>query len=200
MGCFSTPIAVAARCNWAARAVIRASLLKNEIINDDWVVIHNPKTRRDRGPADSPLDFDLSVEIERPPAAVFALLADVQDHEPIPLDARVKMTKHPSTATRVGTRWDERVKIAPGWWMSIQSVVTDIRPPNVLGMDFHGAWLYGHLAYTITPSPEGTTLHQRETVHLRWPLRWFSTRVESHLSAQLSRRLADLRDTLEADT
>jgi len=163
-------------------------------------VVHNPNAQQARGRADSALNFDLSVEIQRPPAAVFALLADIQNHEPIPLDERVKMTKHPSTATRVGTRWDERVKIAPGWWMSIQSIVTDIRPPNVLGMDFHSAWLYGHLAYTIAPSPEGTTLQQRETVHLRWPLRWFSTRVECRLHAQLVRRLAELRDLLEADT
>ncbi len=91
---------------------------------------------------------------------MFALLADIQDHEPLPLDAQVKMTKHPSTATRVGTRWDERVKIAPGWWMSIESIVTDIRPPSVLGMDFHSAWLYGRLTYAITPSAGGAMLHQ----------------------------------------
>jgi hypothetical protein len=47
------------------------------------------------------LHFDLSVEIRRPPAAVFAVLADIQDHEPIPRDTRVKQTTHPSTATGV---------------------------------------------------------------------------------------------------
>ncbi len=160
----------------------------------------NPKAGQERGRADSVLSFDLSVGIKRPSAAVFALLADIQDYEPIPLEARVKMTKHPSTATRVGTRWKERVKIAPGLWMSIESVVTDIQPPSLLGMDFHSVWLYGHLAYTITPSGEGATLHQRETVHLRWPLRWFSTRVKGRLRARLSRRLAELRDLLEAET
>jgi hypothetical protein len=60
------------------------------------------------------LHFDLSVAIRRSPTAVFGLLADIQDHEPVPLDARVRMTKHPSIATRVGTRWDEKVRIAPG--------------------------------------------------------------------------------------
>jgi hypothetical protein len=33
------------------------------------------------------LTFDLSVTIRRPPAAVFAFLADVQEHEPIPSGA-----------------------------------------------------------------------------------------------------------------
>jgi len=179
---------------------MRAGLLGNEPINDHRAVVHNANVRHDVGRADAGLNFDLSVEIRRPPAAVFALLTDIQDHEPIPRDARVKMMKHPSTATHVGTRWDERVRIGPGWWMSIESIVTDIRPPNVLGMDFHSVWLYGHLVYTITPSREGARLQQRESVHLRWPLRWFSTRVERRLGARLGRRLAELRDLLEADT
>ena len=161
---------------------------------------NDPVAGQQRGRADSTLTFDLSVEIRRSPAAVFALLADIQDYEPVPFDAHVKMTKHPSAVTRVGTRWDEKVKIAPGWWMSIESVVTDFRPPGVLAMDFHGAWLCGHLAYSITPSPDGTTLHQHETVYLRWPFGWVSTRVERRLRAQLGRRLAELRDLLEADT
>jgi hypothetical protein len=161
-------------------------------------VVRNPKARQERGRSDSVLNFDLSVEIQCPPAAVFAILADIQDHEPVPLDARVKMTKHPSTATRVGTRWDEKVKIVRGWWMSVESIVTDMRPPSVLGMDFYSALLYGHLTYAITPSTGGAMLHQRETVHLRWPLRRFSTRVERRLRTQLGRRLADLRGLLEA--
>jgi len=156
--------------------------------------------RHHHGRGDPTLNFDLSVVIRRPPAAVFALLADIQEHEPVPLDARVRMTKHPSTATRVGTRWDERVRIAPGWWMSIQSVVTDIRQPSLLGMDFSSVMLYGHLTYTINATPEGTTLQQRETVRLRWPLRWLATRVERRLRARLIRRLAELRDLLEADS
>jgi hypothetical protein len=75
----------------------------------------------------------------------------------------------------------------------------DIRQPSLLAMDFNGAWLHGHLTYTIDTSPEGTTLQQREALRLRWPLRWFTTRVERRLRAQLSRRLAELRDLLEAD-
>ena len=42
------------------------------------------------------LTFDLSLEIQRPPTAVFALLADIQDFEPIPRDAVVELTKEPS--------------------------------------------------------------------------------------------------------
>ena len=44
-----------------------------------------PNNRNDqchqRGRADPMLNFDLSVVIQRPAAAVFALLADIQDQE-----------------------------------------------------------------------------------------------------------------------
>lgn len=94
-------------------------------------VSNNPNAHVIGGRADPVLRLDLSVAIRRSPATVFALLADTQDYEPVPLDARVRMTKHPSiatrvgTSTRVGTCWDEEVRIAPGSWMSIESVVTD---------------------------------------------------------------------------
>ena len=35
----------------------------------------------------------------------------------------------------------------------------------------------GHLTYTIDASPEGSTLHQRQTVRLRWPLQMRQSRI-----------------------
>ncbi len=83
--------------------------------------------------------------------------------------------------------------------MSIESVVTDVREPSLLGMDFNGLLLHGHLEYTIDPTRKGASLRQREIVHLRWPLRWFAGRVERRLRGQLARRLAEVRDMLEAE-
>ena len=51
------------------------------------------------------------------------------------------------------------------------------RAPDRDGMDFNSAWLYGHLTYTIDASPEGSTLHQRQTVRLRWPLQMRQSRI-----------------------
>lgn len=145
-----------------------------------------------------PLTFDLSVAIRRPPEAVFALLADVQDVEPIPRRAAVRMEKLPSGPTAVGTAWRERVRMLPGWWMTVRSVVTEIDEPMTLGMDFRSLWFTGHLTYSVTDLPLGSLLHQRERLRPRGPLRWFARPIDTQLRRRLLIRLADLRDVLEA--
>lgn len=146
---------------------------------------------------DRPLTFDLSVAIRRPPATTYAALADVQDLEPIPRTAGVRMRKSPLGPTRVGTRWHEQVRMAPGLWMRIESTVTDARPPDLLGMDFTGAWFTGHLAYEIEVTPDGSVLHQRETLRLKRPFTFLSRQVDARLRTRLLDRLADLRDVIE---
>lgn len=145
-----------------------------------------------------PLTFDLSVKIRRPPTTVFAFLVDVQDHEPIPTDAHVHMTKHPSSATHVGTRWDEKVRLAPGWWMSVRSVVTNIEEPGLLAMDFSTAWCTGHLTYTIHPAEEGSVVCQHEVLRPRLPVGRMALWVDRRLRAQLLKRLSDIRSQVES--
>jgi Polyketide cyclase / dehydrase and lipid transport len=159
-------------------------------------------TRTRAGPRDDspgqPLAFDLPVAIRRPPAAVFTFLADVQKHEPIPRSAAVQMTKIPPGPTAVGTRWHERVRLVPGWWMRVDSVVTEIDEPAVLGMDFRSSWCTGHLTYTIEATPEGSVLHQREILLPRWPLRPLAPWVDAGLRPRLLKRLAEIRALLES--
>src|SRR5512138_3126275 len=76
------------------------------------------------------LAFDLSVAIRRPPAAVFTFLADVQEHT----GAGIRMTKNPPGLTAAGARWQEQVRLMPGWWMRVDSMVTEIDQPVLLGM------------------------------------------------------------------
>jgi hypothetical protein len=47
--------------------------------------------------------FDLSVMIRRPAAEVLALIAEIQDAEPLPRRAALRMEKDPSGPTAVGT-------------------------------------------------------------------------------------------------
>jgi hypothetical protein len=154
------------------------------------------------GPRDDrpgrPLSFELSVAIGRPPPAVFAFLADVQEHEPIPRGAAIRMTKIPPGPTAAGTRWQERVRLVPGWWMRVDSVVTEIGEPAVLGMDFRSIWCTGHLTYTIQATAQGSILHQRETLLPRWPLRPLAAWVDAGLRPRLLTRLADIRALLES--
>jgi hypothetical protein len=146
----------------------------------------------------TPLSYDLSVPIDLPPGRVHALLADVQDLEPFPRAAGVTMTKWPAGPTGVGTRWHERVRLAPGIWMRVESTVTAVSPPVSLDMDFWAGWCEGHLTYTIEPTPSGCRLHQRETLALRRRLPIPASWVDAGLRPRLLDRLADLRDVAQS--
>lgn len=142
--------------------------------------------------------FDLAVRVARPPEQVFGWLTDIQDHEPLPARARVRMVKEPPGPTRVGTRWHERVRMPGGWWLRVESVVTAVEEPRRLEMDFRNAGFSGHLAYLLAPAPGGTLLRQRETLRLRALVRPFATSVERSLGTHLVQRLDDVRAALEA--
>ena len=156
----------------------------------------NPGATRGEMPSRRPT-FDLSVAIRRPPPAVFTLLADIQDAEPIPRSAAVRMVKEPVGPTAVGTCWHEWVRVAPGCWLHTESVVSDVQEPYQLGMDFHSLWFTGHLTYDIEPAAEGSILHHRETVRPRALLRWLSPFIERTLRPHLMERLADIKAILE---
>jgi pimeloyl-ACP methyl ester carboxylesterase len=141
--------------------------------------------------------FDLSVTIKRPPSAVFDLLADIQNEEPIPRRAAIRMVKDPPGPTTVGTHWHEQVRLAPGYWMHVESVVSDIEEPRLLGMDFWSLWFTGHLRYNIEPTADGSVLRQRETLRPRVFSRWLSPIIDRHLRPRLLQRLQEIRALLE---
>lgn len=163
------------------------------------------RVRRTRGGAEpsddspgGPLRFDLSVVTRRPPVEVFALLADVQEHVGgVPAAARVRMTKEPPGPTAVGTRWHERVRLAPGCWMTVDSVATGVEEPARLCLAFRSRWFTGELTYTVEATAGGTRLRQRETLRPRGPARRFARAIDAGLRPRLLDRLADLRDELE---
>ncbi|MGX7729658.1 SRPBCC family protein [Rhodococcus sp. 2H158] len=145
------------------------------------------------------MDFRLRIPVRRPPGAAFALLADVQEHAGVPARTGVRMSKSPPGPTAEGTRWHERVRLAPGWWMSVDSVVTAIEDPELLGMDFRSAWFAGHLDYRIESTPGGCLLRQHFVLRLPRPLRSWSARVDARLRPRLLDRLAEVRDAIEQD-
>lgn len=97
----------------------------------------------------SPPTFDLFITIRRPPSAVFALLADIQDFEPIPHDKAIRMVKEPAGPITSGTQWHEWVSLVPGCRFHTESVVSELDPPRWLGMDFSSRWLSGRLVYEV---------------------------------------------------
>lgn len=142
--------------------------------------------------------FDLSVMIRRPAAEVFALLADIQDAEPLPRRATLRMEKDPSGPTAVGTRWHEEVSIAPGCWLQIENIVTEMEPPARLGIDFTTRWFGGHLTYEIETTQDGCILHHRETLRPRALLPWLPAVIAPRLRPHVAERLADIRAFLES--
>lgn len=151
-------------------------------------------------PSSSRPTFDLSVAIRRPPPTVFALLADIQDAEPIPRSAAIRMVKEPTGPTTIGTRWHEAVKVAPLCWFHVESVVSQVHEPDQLGMDFQSRWLTGHLTYDVESAPDGSILHHRETVRPRGLLRWLSPLIEHRMRPRIIERLEDIKQILEASS
>jgi uncharacterized protein YndB with AHSA1/START domain len=142
--------------------------------------------------------FSLSVAIRRPPSAVFALLADIQDFEPIPRRESIRMVKEPAGPTGMGTRWHEWVLLGPGCWFRTESLVSEFDPPHLLGMDFSSRWLSGHLTYQIEASTGGSLLHQRESVRSHRLLGWLLPVITRSMRPRLLQRLAEIKQILES--
>lgn len=142
------------------------------------------------------MHFDGSVLVGAPPAAVFALLADVQDHAVGPGSPVVAMEKLPPGPTRVGTRWREVVSLAPGLTLEIWSEVTRLEPDRCLEERFWGAGMRGSLTYTLTPSRRGCLLRQQESMRTEGPLRLVGLPWGWMLRRRLVGRLREIRDTV----
>lgn len=140
--------------------------------------------------------IDLSVDLPVPASAAYDLLADIQDVEPIPRRAAVRMVKEPAGATHCGTRWHESVRFLPGWWMHVESIATEVSEPHLLGMDFESWWWSGHLRYEIEDTPDGCRLHHRETLTPNRLLRPLTGVIERRLGGAIAQRLQDIRAVL----
>lgn len=156
------------------------------------------RTGRRRGPGE-PHRFDLSVVVGRPPADVYAFLADIQEAEPIPRRAGVRMVKDPPGPTTVGTVWHESVRVAPGLWLHVDTAVTEAQPSRRLGLAFRSLWFTGHLTYEIDAVPGGSVLRQREELSPRLLLRPVGRSIAARLRPRLRQRLDEIRQILDAD-
>jgi hypothetical protein len=107
------------------------------------------------------------------------------------------MVKDPAGATTVGTRWREDVRLAPGCWMHVESVVTEAEEPARLGMDFRSHWFTGHLTYEIVGTAGSSILRQREALRPRALPRMAVPFVERRLGPRLERRPRDIKGLLE---
>ena len=143
--------------------------------------------------------FDYSVTIRRPPSAVFAMLADIQDWGREERAALVPvMDKVTPGETGVGTRWHEVIQLAPHLTMTVWSEVVAIEPGRLLDERFWAWWMRGRLEYTMTPAEGGTVLRQRERLEPRGPFRLVEHLIERQLGPAIENRLQDIGRMLEA--
>lgn len=140
--------------------------------------------------------FDETVIVNRPAEIVFGYLADIQEYSPrsiIPVHI-----KTPSGPTQVGTRWEERVRIAPLLIMTTWSEATAVDPPHLLAMKWTSPIMHGDITYTFESCPQGTRFRYQETLIAHGPLRLVGGLVEGMLLKRLSSRILDLRDLAES--
>ena len=149
----------------------------------------------DHSPA-SPLTYELSVVVRRPPAEVYAVLADVQDLTDTTRSG-VSMVKEPPGGARAGTQWRESVRLGQGLSLVVRSVVTEVRPGRTLAMTFGAPGLTGCLRYALETAQDGTLLRQSQRLRLRAPLAAVTRTVDGAFRRRVVRRLADLRDVVE---
>lgn len=144
------------------------------------------------------MDFDLAIDIERPPHDVYAMLADVQDFATGPGSPVTLMEKTPAGPTAVGTRWREVVRLMPGLAMTTRTTAALVEPDRRLGLDWTAPGMHGRILYTMESVGGGTRLRQEEDVRTHGWLRPFAGPVRRILGPKLHARLADIKELLES--
>jgi hypothetical protein len=144
------------------------------------------------------MEYDLSIPIPRPPEAVYAVLADIQNYIQGPRSPVPEMEKIPAGPTRVGTRWREVVRLLPFVTITMWTEVADVVQGRRLSSTFHGPLMTGRLTYEIEPTADGSVLRQRETLTPGGPLRLVAGLMDRMLRPRLVARMEAIRDLLEA--
>jgi hypothetical protein len=146
------------------------------------------------------VDIDISVTINRPPAIVYAVLADIQLYIHAPGSPVPEMEKIPAGETAVGTRWREVIRLAPFVRMTIWSEVTALEVDRRLEERFRGPGFAGTLIYMIERGGDGCVLRQRQTITPRGPLRFMAGMMARMFRPRVTARLEAIRDGIEGDT
>lgn len=141
------------------------------------------------------MQLDLSVTIDRPVEEVFAFVRDIdkQRHG----DRVASIEKATPGSVRVGTQYREEIRMPFGRRGELLIEVTELDPPRRLSTRFRGPVMHGEIAYMLTPSDQGTHLHQTEEISYTgwaWPANVFGRRP---LRDKVRRRLDGFKAQLE---
>ena len=138
-----------------------------------------------------------SIDIQRPPEAVFQFLANiqtVQQEEGSPVLALDLTTPGPP---RLGSQYREVVQMLPFFKGEILSEITAFEPPRVLAMAWTAPGMKGTDTYELAPALGATNLkHTKKTVCLG-ALRLVEPFVRSALVPKLEGRLVGIKKEIE---
>lgn len=141
-----------------------------------------------------------SIDILRPPEAVFDFLANIQDvkqEKGSPVLALDLTTPGPP---RLGSRYREVVQMLPFFKGEIFSEITAFEPPQVLEMAWTAPGMKGTDKYELAAAHDGTTLkHTKNTVCLG-VLRLMEPLMRRALVPRLEDRLAGIKREIEKRT
>jgi hypothetical protein len=139
-----------------------------------------------------------SVNILRPPEAVFEYLANIQDvqqEEGSPVLALELTTPGPP---RLGSRYREVVRMLPFFKGEIFSEITAFERPRILEMAWMAPGMKGTDRYELAAVEGGTTLkHTKDTVCLG-ALRLMEPLMRGALVPRLEERLVGIKKEIEA--
>lgn len=141
--------------------------------------------------------FELSVFIQRKPAACFAFLRDKDTYPQEPGSPVLTLEKTTPGPTGLGTRYREVVRMFPLVKSEIHSEVTRFEPPEWLEEAFESSWMDGYLSYQFIPQGGGTRLVQRERLDLPGVAGVFAPVVKRMLAPRLQARLVEIKRILE---
>ena len=138
-----------------------------------------------------------SIDIRRPPEAVFEFLANIQDVQQAdgsPVLALELTTEGPP---RLGSRYREVVQMMPFMKGEIISEITAFDPPRVLEMAWTGPGMTGTDRYELATIPDGTTLNHKKCVSFPGVLRVMEPFMRIPLIPRLEERLVEIKHLLE---
>ena len=139
--------------------------------------------------------FSNTIDITRPPAEVFAYLADLE-HTPQWNRAIASARKVTPGPVAIGSRF-ELTRSVPRPAVEVLEV-TRLDPDRRIDVVGDLASLPAHLTYELSPSPHGTTLSNSIELEPGGPLGHFGSLLTGRVRASVSENLGVLRSLLEA--
>lgn len=138
-----------------------------------------------------------SIQIDRPPADVFAFLGSkdtYRQHKDSPVLLLEKTTDGP---VGIGTRYREVVQMAPFVRSEILSEVTRYEQGSVLEEKWSGGGMKGTLTYFFTAAGQGSELRQQVEIETHWLLRLFDPVIARMYARAARYRLDCIKAILE---